>query len=184
MVQVWPNPTAGFSYDPIHPSIQEPEVHFYDSSSGANSKFWTISTGDTILQDNFMYIFPKEDSATYIVKQFVSTGKGCSDTAAMRVIVDFVTTFYVPDAFTPDGNDVNETFGPKTYGVQVEDFRMEIYNRWGEQIWVTDTFGVEWDGSILGSGEQADKGAYTWVIYYREQTGLMQVQRGNVLLLR
>mgnify|MGYP001024871312 CR=1 FL=1 len=181
-VEVWPNPIAEFTYTPTHPNINEPGVEFRDLSSGADSLFWIISTGDTLSEMNFHYQFPNEDSGTYFVKQFVSNNYGCADTTAMRVKVEFETTFFVPTGFSPNGDGLNDFFGPVGFGFEEREFHMQIFNRWGELVYETTDITAPWDGTI--NGVLADAETYAWTIYYSTKSGLRQIERGQVNLIR
>jgi gliding motility-associated-like protein len=71
---------------------------------------------------------------------------------------------YVPNAFTPDGNSINAEFF--ALGVNIDDFRMEVYNRWGELIYTGDAQSKSWDGTYKNL--PCPDGVYVWKIYYSD----------------
>ncbi|MEI6060733.1 MAG: gliding motility-associated C-terminal domain-containing protein, partial [Bacteroidota bacterium] len=93
---------------------------------------------------------------------------------------------WMPNAFSPNGDDLNDVFGPK-YNVDVDiDFHMEIYNKWGERIFVTDDIRKGWDGTFKGKLCPSDM--YTWTIRFKAPYTYYFLQKspqsGNVLLLK
>jgi gliding motility-associated-like protein len=86
----------------------------------------------------------------------------------------------VPDAFTPDGDGMNDTFTPK--GIFVERFRMTIFDRWGNVIYSTTDRTVGWDGTV--NGTIAQDGKYGYYIEMDDQTGQKTVRSGSLLLIR
>ncbi|HHZ64372.1 MAG TPA: gliding motility-associated C-terminal domain-containing protein [Flavobacteriales bacterium] len=67
-------------------------------------------------------------------------------------------TLYVPNAFTPNGDGLNETFGP--VGNEVKHFSMRIYSRWGELVFESDALDNQWDGTFKGEKVQTDTYVY------------------------
>ena len=71
--------------------------------------------------------------------------------------------YWVPNSFTPDGNEFNQTWGPViTSGISVENFELTIYNRWGNIIWQSRNTNSQWDGTYNGS--LVPDGTYNWII--------------------
>ena len=87
---------------------------------------------------------------------------------------------YAPDAFTPDGDGVNEVFLVK--GIYFDQFKMIIYDRWGEVIYSATDKNQGWDGKI--NGQNAIKGQYMYRVEVVDLTGVKTVRTGAVLLIR
>lgn len=103
---------------------------------------------------------------------------GCVGSDSILVYVDRYRIF-VPNAFTPDGNGLNDTFGPSITGdITGEDVEMFIYNRWGELIYEFTDLGQGWDGTY--KGKMANTGVYVWVLIVNGKAR----QDGNVSLIR
>ena len=90
------------------------------------------------------------------------------------------TEMYLPTAFTPDGDNLNDRFIVK--GPSVFNFKMEIYNRWGNLIFVTNDYLSGWDGLI--GGEDAPEGTYIYKIFFEDGEGRKFDQSGAFTLLR
>ena len=88
---------------------------------------------------------------------------------------------YVPNAFTPDGDKVNDLFGIEEQGIN--EFSMEIFNRWGELVYYTDKLGDKWDGKE--NGKECKQDAYVYVIQAKGEDDIAYTTlRGSVTLLR
>jgi len=73
--------------------------------------------------------------------------------------------FYIPNSFTPDGDEHNQTFAPVfTSGFDPYDFNMQIFNRWGEIVWETNDYRSTWDGTY--NNTKCPDGSYTWILRF------------------
>jgi gliding motility-associated-like protein len=113
--------------------------------------------------DNTITIKWTEPGSYTILAQF-SNGR-CVSVNSLEVIVEGCpeSTLYIPNAFTPDGDNTNDVFG--AYGTQIIEFSMEIYNRWGELIFVSNELEYRWDGYY--KGELCQQDVYVYKINYR-----------------
>ncbi len=103
---------------------------------------------------------------------------GCIYKDSMQIIVE--GAIFLPNAFTPNDDGVNDQFTPSS--VDVEKFRMDIFNRWGEVIFVTTNVRNGWDGSVNGTIAQID--VYVYKISYTLNTGRTGNAVGRVTLIR
>lgn len=88
---------------------------------------------------------------------------------------------YLPNAFTPDGDGVNDVFGVITEDT-LEAFELLIFNRWGERIWSANDQRSMWDGTY--SGDRCPDGVYATLLRYRGEGDTSVLRRGHVTLLR
>jgi len=110
----------------------------------------------------------------------------CVDASATVIVVpgDCEAVIFVPNAFTPNADGFNDVFLPSVQG-PADNYRLEIFNRWGEVLFSTNDRGQGWDGGYGGAASQ--DGIYIWVITYTEFTELGRTARrlvGHVTLLR
>ncbi len=112
-----------------------------------------------------------------------STIKGCKDTAMLRVEVTPDFSLYIPNTFTPDGNGLNDVFQPIGVGIDEENYRMDIYDRWGETIFTSDVFQKGWDGSVKGVSKMATQGVYTYRIMVVDLQGGKHPYVGHVTVI-
>ncbi|MGB1318997.1 MAG: gliding motility-associated C-terminal domain-containing protein, partial [Flavobacteriales bacterium] len=97
---------------------------------------------------------------TYQISQIVETVNGCLDTIVGSLEVKPHYTFYIPNAFTPTDDGINEVWIPQ--GESIADFDMIIYNRWNEEIFHSASLDFGWDGKYKGKPVQ--QGVYTYKI--------------------
>lgn len=110
-----------------------------------------------------------------------------TDTQRIQVTVNrcVETIYFVPNAFSPDGDDYNNTFHPVfTEGFDPYDFHMSIYNRWGELIFESYDASKGWNGNY--SDFRCQDGIYTWKIEFGlpDYTDERKVITGHVVLIR
>jgi gliding motility-associated-like protein len=122
-----------------------------------------------------------QDNITY--KVTVSNNYGCFDTDTIRVhLFKLDPSFYVPTAFSPNGDGTNDFFRPKSIGMKSLDI-FRVYNRWGQLLFsTTEIEGSGWDGTFRGKGQ--DPATYVW---YAEGTDYLNVKvkkKGYVVLIR
>jgi gliding motility-associated-like protein len=161
------------------------EVIFTNNSQNATDYIWTFGDGSpTSSVVNPTHVYPDDDGGAYTVQLIALSPLGCSDTAYAVINISEETIFYVPNTFTPDGDDYNEFFQPVfTQGYDPFDFDLFIFNRWGEIIWESHDASVGWDGTYGGNVVQ--DGTYTWKIEFKTtQTDERIMVTGHVNVIR
>jgi gliding motility-associated-like protein len=175
LISVYPNPTAGFTFDPEHPTILNPVIYFTDKSQIAD--FWTYTFGDNSDASRSQnpvheYLAP----GTYTVEQIVMTHFGCFDTLWATLEVASAYTFYLPDAFSPNNDGRNDFFTGK--GIGIQNFDMVIFNRWGNKVFETDNISSGWNGG------NSQEGTYVYVISVKDIFNDVHHLHGTVKLVR
>lgn len=185
-VEVYPVPVADFNHAPIKPIINiDGEVVFTDASHGANITSWQwyfMNTAQyTSVQQNptFMYTEP----GNYVVALVVKSDKGCVDTILRPLVVGEDFGIYVPNAFTPNSDGLNDVFQPKGFGVV--DYELFVFDRWGEKVFSTKKFEEGWDGTFQGRGNKGcEQGTYVWLIRCTSVFSKAHELKGHVTLIR
>ena len=103
---------------------------------------------------------------------------GCSASDTVRVFYDPI--LYVPNTFTPDGNEFNSVF--KAIAGNINSFNLNIYNRWGEILFTSNDINIGWDGTYNGS--LAQDGTYIWKILITNLSLKEELFVGHINLLR
>ena len=108
--------------------------------------------------------------------------KGDGQVQSQSNIVDVVPplSFYVPNAFTPNGDGLNDTFG--AIGQGISEYRMMIFNRWGNMIFESDDVQKQWDGTH--NGEKAELGVYVYKITAKGPKSYLVKKEGSVTLVQ
>jgi gliding motility-associated-like protein len=187
MVCVELTPVASFFANPSSITTDYPVSTMVNTSQNAVAYSWDFGDG-TGGSTDFMpeHTFPGTDVTTYTVELVVYSITGCTDTARVNIQVYEDIVYFVPNAFTPDGDNFNQTFKPVfTSGYDPYDYSLFIYDRWGEIIFESHDASVGWDGTYGdGSGIVMD-GTYVWTIEFKvTQTSERKKIQGHVNVLR
>jgi gliding motility-associated-like protein len=165
--------------DPINP-----QAEIINLSQNAVTYEWTFGDNTTSTDVEPIHLYSQEPR-NYTINLIATSIDGCSDTTSIIVTVPETLIFYVPNSFTPNGDELNNTFLPIfTSGFDPFDYRLSIYNRWGELIFESLDHTVGWDGTFknLGISEQ---GTYTFKIEFAlKSTGDKETSVGSFSLFR
>lgn len=147
--------------------IDNPTVTIFDNSVNTDSCSWYLN--DQLLSQScgsdFTQMFP--DLGSYEFIHYAYNAFGCIDSSVFTIEVREGLIYYVPNAFTPDGDEFNNRFQPIfTSGFDPSDFNLQIFNRWGELIFESYDHQVGWDGTY--HGKMAMTGTYTWTITFKD----------------
>ena len=97
------------------------------------------------------------------------------------IAVEKPLALYAPNAFSPDGDGVNDFFSIKGQGA--ENFSLEVYNRWGQMVYQSDDLNEQWNGEYRGS--QVPMGTYVYQVKAINVSGdKTMVKKGSVVLVR
>ncbi len=184
-IQVFANPVAAFTAGPQPTTELNPTINFVDGSTNAATWDWSfgdlLNSASTVQNPSFTY----PGNGCFNVVLTVTTINGCIDTAVQQVCIDPDVTLFVPNAFTPNGDGVNEVFYPQQIGMDPDHFEMWIFDRWGNMIFYTDDLAKGWDGSVQGKGgDLAQIDTYVWKIKAKDLLGNKHNIIGHVSLIR
>jgi gliding motility-associated-like protein len=112
----------------------------------------------------------------------VTDNNNCSATDSITLAsANCQNTVFVPNAFTPGGNGINDSFKP-TFSNRPEKYQFSIYNRFGELVFSSTNLVLAWDGIYKGVSQPA--GVYTWVLKYQDVGSKPEVKKGTIMLIR
>nr|AUN35660.1 hypothetical protein [uncultured bacterium] len=156
----------------------ETNVPYQLSGSGGGSYQWSP---ETVLNNPYIAnpYATLTESTTFILMVKDEIGCIALDTVKIRVLNG--PTFYVPTAFTPNGDGLNDIFKPTPVGIAKLDF-FRVFNRYGELVYETHDIGKGWDGTYKGIKQNI--GNYVWSVSGTDRTGKLKVLKGNVVLIR
>jgi gliding motility-associated-like protein len=163
-------------------SILTPTVYFTDHSMNASNWEWNFGNSEPSLSFNQNPDFTFSEIGEYNVQLIASDSIGCRDTVTHKVLISPDFAFYIPNAFTPDGDGINETFLPKGTGISFNDYTLDIYDRLGEKVFSSNNLSEGWDGKVHGA--HSESGVYTYVINARDYLNRGHNFTGNITLLR
>jgi len=167
-------------------TIFNTEVDMINNTDGINNQYQWYFPGGIPANSNAeepTVLYPEGVSADYPVELIVTNEFNCVDstTDVVRVISDVL--IYAPNTFTPDGDQKNNTWRVYVDGIDVNDFHLFIFNRWGEIIWESyDPEGI-WDGTY-GNTPVKD-GTYVWRVIVKDFNSDKKYEfKGTVNVLR
>jgi gliding motility-associated-like protein len=173
-VIVHPNPVAGFDVSPDLLDVLNSDIDVIDRSKGASIINYFISDGTNYFGPDFTHSFL--DSGNYNILQRVENDFGCLDSASRMLTVNFRYAVWIPNAFTPNKDNINQVFRP--YGDGVERFSMQIFNRWGEKVFETIDSNIAWDGN------DALPGLYVYILTVTDYDEIPHYYKGLIQLIR
>lgn len=179
---VAPNPIASFSNSPVQPFTDQ-NMNLYNNSIGAIEWEWNIND---LISDDFNPNVIFSENGTHEILLWVASDFGCVDsvTNLINVVDDLI--YYVPNSFTPDGDEFNNVFKPIFHsGFDSNDYELLIFNRWGEVVFESHDSSIGWDGTDFLGREKSPDGTYSWIIKVKYITHDERlVINGHVNLLR
>lgn len=168
-ITIHPNPTADFIIAENPLTMLNPITSFTDLSyNNIINWAWNIGGLDSMFVPNFEYTFPT-DTGTYPIYLTVTDENRCKNTTVQILTVEGDMGLYVPNAFTPDFDNLNDGFAPNGFGISDEGYEFMIFNRWGELIFISDVKFEPWDGTYQGIMVQ--NGVYVWKLNYKDFNG-------------
>ncbi len=126
-----------------------------------NAVSWLWNFGNSNISNQQNPNFEYTQTGSYTVVLIVTSAEGCTDTAISYLVFEEQNTLYIPSAFTPNDDGINPIFF--AYSTGIREFSMEIFDRWGERIFVSNDIQKGWNG-LLQSGTEAPQGVYTYKI--------------------
>ncbi len=174
---------ADFSFRPQPVTLFNTEVFFTNHSIQGSTYLWDFAGIATSTLVNPTFVFPSDTSGIYPVCLYVTASNGCTDSICYDVVISEEFLVYAPNAFTPDGDGRNDLF--RLYGNDIDPlhFELAVFNRWGEQVFLTTNPQEGWDGTF--SGQKAEPGVYVWRAKLRSEVTYKKIVRsGHVTLIR
>lgn len=191
IVVAHPRATAFFVLQPDEVLVPSQPVFTYNLSANADSYFWDFGDGTTSSELNPIHYYGAP--GTYDVMLIANNAWNCPDTFLLAAATTGIVAgdLVFPNAFTPgntgptDGvydpaSFENDFFFPVYEGV--ENYRLQVFNRWGELVFESADVRMGWDGYYRG--EPAKQDVYAWKAWARFSDGRETTQSGDVTLLR
>jgi gliding motility-associated-like protein len=181
-------PVASFITN--HTEINENDVNFTNNSDGATEFEWFFGDGASSTEMNPFHYYDAADpvQGNYEVTLFAYNDYGCYDSTSQEITIKDDLLIFVPNSFTPNGDEFNNTFKP-VYGSSftLVEYDLLIYNRWGEIVFQSMDISFGWDGTI--KGQIAPEGVYIWKLNIKTDDRIIadsnsKQMTGNINLIR
>ncbi len=166
-VRVTPTPVSGFTND----TLLFDQTYTLEANPGYYRYTW--STTDST------YSITVTAEGWY--KVTLTTIGGCTATDSVLMLNAFAP-LTMPNAFTPNGDILNDVFKAVTTPEKIRSYTLYIYDRWGKQVYFTNDVTQGWDGTI--DGATAPVGTYVYYVKYSNTSDVVREKRGMVVLVR
>lgn len=178
LITVFPGPSALLNVDKTITTISDPTFYFTDGSVGSINCRILFGDGDSAADCNTSHTY--KAIGKYKVLQLVVDELGCIDTNYVDVEVTPDIRFWVPDAFTPNGNSLNDLFMPVMEGIS--EYHLMVFDRWGQLIFDTRDQTKGWDGTYKKQNCMQD--VYVYIINTTDIKSHDKNYIGHVTLVR
>lgn len=172
-----PSPYVNFTFYPREVNVSDATISFSNLSSNINSFLWNFGNG-ALDSMNYKPIQTYLDTGNFTITLIVENEYGCTNTLKDSLIIYDSFKLYIPSAFSPDDDNVNDIF--MAYGVGVQTFEMLIFNRWGELIFESKDQTEGWDGKV--NNQYAPTDYYFYKIITTDPDGKSYPFIGEILL--
>ncbi len=185
MITVYQHPSPDFTISPQPTTIYQPNITFTDKSTdpyGIVSWSWNFNdplndTGSTLQNPSHAY----GDTGIYCPMLTVTNIHGCVDSISHCLVISPQYSMYIPDAFSPNGDTKNDIFLPT--GEYINQFSLNIFDRWGMKIFSTTDMYKGWDGKAA-SGKLCQEDTYIYLIVITDNLGKKHSYLGKVTLIK
>lgn len=182
IINVWPTPDINFNVAPDTVMATQTPIHGYNFTTGENNEYlWNFGDGNTSTEETPLYYY--KTPGEYIVTLYVTSKNGCIDSLSSLEYV-YVLPYgriFFPNAFTPNNDGHNDTFGPDVYE-SIKQYELKIFNRGSELVFYSTDLNYRWDGKFKGVPVVQD--VYVWKAVGKYKNGEIFVEVGNVTILK
>jgi gliding motility-associated-like protein len=178
-VYIEPAPNARFDVTPLVQKTNLP-VNFVDNSERATERIWDFGDDQGSIDPVTQHTYT--DTGTYLVMLIVRSDLGCRDTATYNMVIeeDFIYTARVPNAFTPNGDGINDYL--IIDGGPFAELELKIYNSWGNLLYESNDVNAAWDGTFKGRVQP--NGDYIYTVKGVNVRGERFNRSGSITLMR
>ena len=175
-----PGPTAIFTANPT--SFMEGHTVRYNDYSVGSIVTWEYDFGDGYYANTQTASHKFDEAGEYWTVLTVTDKHNCTDTASVLITVVPDVVIYVPNAFTPNNNGINDVWMPVISNYGDEFYEVVIYSRWGEVVFKSNDPNVGWNGKI--NGKFVEAGVFTYRITYGDIFNKKYIKTGTVTVIR
>jgi gliding motility-associated-like protein len=170
-------PIANFEIE-SHTLYENLPITFHNTTYGGSTYQWEFGDGQrsTLVNPNNTYDVP----GTYYITLHAQNEIGCRDSVTKPITILPEFYIYIPNAITPNGDGINDVFAAST--INVVDFEIYIFNRWGQQMFHSTDKRFQWDATY--QGEVVEDGVYVYKVHYTSINGDDEKVVGHVVSLR
>ena len=182
LIQIDSFPIADFTFGPDRITNFKSETNFTNQSVRDVRWRWDFNGEGRSILENPTFSFP--DTGLQIVELIVTTEAGCEDTVQQVVDVIPEVRYFLPNAFTPNDDTVNDEFKGVGYYRGMQEYKFAVWNRWGELVFETEDPEEGWNGRKYNGGGKMPMGIYVCTVSYVEPRGMPRELQGFITLIK
>ena len=159
--------------------INQP-LPFLNCSSFATQYRWIFGDGIIETYENPTHYY--SNAGMYQIQLFAYNEYDCVDSTTIAILVNDVSTVFIPNSFTPNNDGLNDIFLPICSYIGDQGYSLKIYNRWGALIFYSNDVQIGWDGTY--KGEAVPSQSYSYILIYENGFGQKFRKVGSIHLIR
>ncbi len=177
-------PESNFDYEITQEGLAYPQVKFFDKSQDALHWEWHFGDGKISYEQNPLHVYFLSNDKDINVTLSTTNVFGCQNKTEKNLTFSNVFDIMAPNAFSPDGDGLNDYFLPKALEIYDIPFEMFIYDRAGTLIFNTKSKSYPWDGRIAQSGIIPESGTFIWIVIMKNKNGNDVKYGGTVSIIK
>ena len=183
-IEVFANPIASFSMNPNPTTMINSTVNFTNESilfTTVDTFKWNFGGISSSLLQDPTYSFSEDTIGKHVINLEVTDQNGCKNSSNKILTILGSSGFYMPSAFSPNGDGLNDVFIPNGFGILDKGYRFLIFNRWGDLIFESNNQNIGWDGTFKDTSLQTE--TYVWKLHFLdfEEISHSKVGRFNLV---
>jgi gliding motility-associated-like protein len=183
-IRVFPTPRASFEVNEQRLYLPETSLSLENTSIGADHFIWQYDGASALFEFEPRIEFPQRIENSYSLELTAVNAFGCSDEASKNIEVVQAIELYLPNAITPDGDGINDTWQIEGLGVDAFHIQVEIYDVWGTIVFSSDSHNDAWDAGTYSKGVRVPSGQYNYRVLARDtERGIGHLFEGHIFVL-
>ena len=187
LITVYPKPNAAMKVSELTPDANNADIKFYNKSSNYTSLQWDFGDPNsgiynTSTEEYTFHIYQQE--GIYRPKLIVKNEHECTDTAFSKVKLINSPTLYAPKAFTPNGDGLNDRFITQYTEGDVLEYKIIVFNRLGQKVFVNNDITDGWDGRNYNTGDECPTSVYTYKVYLKDENEVKRYYSGSITIIK
>jgi gliding motility-associated-like protein len=183
-IRVYTTPVASYKVNSDRLYLPETTLKIENTSNGADSFTWQYEGALPLSDFEPTIEFPADLEKNYTLKLTASNVFGCIATTEKSIEVVQAIELYLPNAFTPDGDGINDTWEINGLGIDPNFVSIEIFDVWGTVVFQSESTLAVWDGGLSSATGLVGSGQYNYRILARDtERGIGHLFEGHVLVL-
>ena len=187
LITVYPKPNAAMNVSEHTPDANDADIKFYNKSTNYTSLQWDFGDPNsgiynTSTEEYTFHIYQLE--GVYRPKLIVKNEHECTDTAFSKVQLISAPTLYAPKAFTPNGDGLNDRFITKYTDSEILEYKIIVFNRLGQKVFVNNDITDGWDGRNYITGDECPTSVYTYKVYLKDEGEVKRYYSGSITIVK